>query len=87
MRRREFITLLGGAVAAWPLAARAQQRRRPRLFMYSTPGGPESQARTALSQGWRRRLTVEGKDIGSNRWGDRRVCAGLRWSCPCGRST
>jgi hypothetical protein len=66
MRRREFITLLGGA-AAWPIAARAQQSDRMRriaVLMNNAEDDPEGQARAAaLRQGLQALGWTEGKNL------------------------
>jgi putative tryptophan/tyrosine transport system substrate-binding protein len=66
MRRREFITLLGGAAAAWPLAARAQQSERMRrigVLVAATAGDPEYESRMAV---FRQGLALSGWTDGRN---------------------
>ena len=67
MRRREFMTLLGGAAAAWPLAARAQQGERMRRVGVLIPGAsddPVSQARlAAFLEGLQQLGWVDGRNV------------------------
>ena len=73
-KRREFITLLGGAAAAWPLAARAQAARMRRIGALTpfTADDEEGHARlTAFAQGLQQLGWTVGQNIRINyRWGD-----------------
>src|SRR5215472_7192829 len=68
MRRRDFITLIGGAAAAWPRAARAQRTERTpqrlAVLMALAPDDPEARLRvTAFEQGLRELGWRDGRNI------------------------
>jgi putative tryptophan/tyrosine transport system substrate-binding protein len=74
LRRRDFITLLGGAAAFWPLAARAQQGERVRrigVLMNTVADDPEGKARNAaFERGLQELGWTDGRNVRIDyRWG------------------
>jgi putative tryptophan/tyrosine transport system substrate-binding protein len=67
MKRREFMTLLGGAAVAWPLPARAQQPQRMRrigVLISTATDDPEGQARiAAFAQGLQQLAWTDGRNV------------------------
>jgi putative tryptophan/tyrosine transport system substrate-binding protein len=72
VKRRDFITLLGGTAVAWPVAARAQQAERVRrigVLMDFPADDPEAQARiAAFLQGLQERGWTDGRNVRIEHW-------------------
>ena len=76
MKRREFITLVGGAAAAWPRAARAQEAAKQPTIGFLGGGTPSSQSQWAIAFAQRLRELgwIDGRTVAIEyRWGEGRV--------------
>ena len=76
MRRREFITLVGGTAVAWPLAAQAQQPERVRRIGVLTPLAADDPEHKARLEAFAQRLQELGWTVGRNVQIDTRSGAG-----------